>query len=107
MRCFECDDEGHIARDCPNRAIDAKDGKPPWCGVCDERTRLIGLDIVHRCQECHPLARKMLRQFRRCPRCRMLVCEWDTSPDCRHHSARDATDTRPERARIREIAGAS
>ncbi len=31
------------------------DTKPPWCGFCDERTRLYG-DPPHRCATCHPLA---------------------------------------------------
>lgn len=29
--------------------------KPPWCGGCDERTRLAG-DPPYRCPICHPLA---------------------------------------------------
>lgn len=28
----------------------------PWCGICDPRTRLRGLDTLHRCPTCHPLA---------------------------------------------------
>jgi hypothetical protein len=32
-------------------------GKPPWCGECDERTRLIELaDGPARCIRCHPLS---------------------------------------------------
>jgi hypothetical protein len=31
------------------------DPKPPWCGECDERTRLAG-DPPGRCAACHPLA---------------------------------------------------
>jgi hypothetical protein len=30
--------------------------KPPWCGECDERTRLLGDDPPRRCPACHPLA---------------------------------------------------
>lgn len=30
----------------------------PWCGVCDPRTRLRGLDTLTRCPACHPLARR-------------------------------------------------
>lgn len=30
--------------------------KPPWCGKCDENTRMLGDDLPRRCPECHPLA---------------------------------------------------
>ncbi len=30
--------------------------KPPWCGECDETTRLTSDDNPHRCPNCHPLA---------------------------------------------------
>lgn len=30
--------------------------KPPWCGECDEATRLVGDDSPRRCPACHPLA---------------------------------------------------
>jgi hypothetical protein len=29
--------------------------KPPWCGKCDEATRLLGDDEPRRCPDCHPL----------------------------------------------------
>lgn len=29
-------------------------GKPPWCGECDETTRLLGDDAPRRCPVCHP-----------------------------------------------------
>jgi hypothetical protein len=29
--------------------------KPPWCGVCDERTRLTDDDTPRYCPDCHPL----------------------------------------------------
>jgi hypothetical protein len=32
------------------------DAKPPWCGECDEATRLLGDDVPQRCPKCHPLA---------------------------------------------------
>lgn len=101
--CWECGEAGHVAGDCPNKALASDNGKPPWCGICDERTRLIGLDVVSRCQACHPLARKLLKQFRRCPHCHALVYEWDSSPDCASHKMPDAPDRRPEREHIREI----
>lgn len=31
--------------------------KPPWCGHCDERTRLAG-DPPERCPKCHPLSQR-------------------------------------------------
>jgi Helix-turn-helix domain len=32
--------------------------RPPWCGMCDERTRMLGYDgsAPERCLRCHPLA---------------------------------------------------
>lgn len=106
-KCWDCGETGHVVADCPNQAVAASDGKPPWCGICDERTRLIGFDIVSRCQQCHPMARKQLRQFRRCPHCRALVYEWDTAIDCSGHTMPHAADRRPDRQHIREITGAA
>lgn len=34
----------------------AADAKPPWCGECNELTRLLGDDSPRRCPACHPLA---------------------------------------------------
>ena len=103
MRCFDCGAEGHIAPNCPNKEL-AADGRPPWCGICDQRTRLIGVPggMLARCQECHPLARENLKQFRRCQSCKQLVYEYDTAP-CGFHAARDAPDRRPERGEIDAI----
>lgn len=36
-------------------------GRPPWCGGCDEQTRMLGRydgDTPSRCPHCHPLARR-------------------------------------------------
>lgn len=64
--CFECGTSGHIAADCPN--AEASDNRPPWCGICDRRTRLVTVDrelgTVRRCPSCHPLRLKPLAQHK-------------------------------------------
>lgn len=58
----------------------------PHCGICDKRTRQLDTpDGPRRCPACHPLGRKPLKQFRRCPDCRMEINEWDKSP-CGSHT---------------------
>jgi hypothetical protein len=105
LTCYGCGDAGHFEADCPHKGIDA-DGKPPWCGFCDERTRLIDHgESVSRCQQCHPNRRKQSRQHRKCPLCHMTVYEWDNAP-CGSHSGPEATDRRPERESIEQIIGA-
>jgi hypothetical protein len=55
---------GRLAHDGPwwhhQPAEPARDPPPPWCGKCDERTRLSERDdgTPTRCPECHPLTRK-------------------------------------------------
>lgn len=103
--CWDCGEPGHISGDCPNKGFTASaDGKPLWCGICDERTRLIGLDVVTRCPQCHPLARHSLKQHRKCPRCHMTVHQWDEE-QCGSHSAPAAADKRPDSEHIRETTG--
>lgn len=82
MKCHGCGDTGHIERNCPNAAIDAR---PPWCGSCDERTRHVDLgDTMLRCRDCHPLRGRMLAQDRRCPGCHAIVYVWDHAACGRH-----------------------
>lgn len=98
LTCYGCGDKGHLEAECPNTGIDTT-GKPPWCGFCDERTRLIDGGLVARCQQCHPLRHQMLKQHRRCPRCKMAVYEWDNG-ECGNHAAPTAPDRRPGREHI-------
>lgn len=85
LTCYGCGDKGHIERECPNAAIDAG-GKPGWCGICDERTRLHETETgMIRCQQCHPLRRQQLKQNRKCPLCKVTIVEWDNAP-CGSHA---------------------
>ena len=103
MTCHGCGATGHFESECPNAGIDAM-GKPPWCGICDERTRHVSLgeSLVGRCTACHPLRGKQLRQHRKCPSCHMTVYEHDNSP-CGQHSGPTATDRRLDREHIEHI----
>lgn len=106
MICFGCRAEGHIEANCPNAAIDS-DGRPPWCGICDERTRLLDAGaLVARCQTCHPQRHQQLRQNRKCPACHVTVYEWDNAP-CGYHAGPTAPDRRPEREDIRDVVAAA
>lgn len=101
-KCWDCGETGHVVADCPNRAIAGGDGRPPWCGICDERTRLMGTDVAHRCPVCHPESRRQLRQHRKCPSCHVTVYEWDNAP-CGSHASPAAKDRRPAREHIDAI----
>lgn len=86
--CFTCGVQGHISADCPNNEV--LDTRPPWCGICDRRTRLVTIDLdngtVQKCRTCHPTPNKPLAQHRRCPSCKIIVFEWDGN-QCGHHES--------------------
>jgi hypothetical protein len=106
LKCHGCGDKGHFERDCPDSQIDSS-GKPPWCGFCDETTRLIDAgDLVARCQQCHPLRLRQLPQHRKCPRCHMTVYKWDNG-ECGSHSSPVAAERRPDRAHVEAIVAAN
>ena len=112
IRCFDCGDTGHIARDCPNKTA-INDGRI-WCGTCDERTRHVTAtpdgNTMARCQ-CHPDSHKMLPQHRRCPGCRTVIYVWDTAP-CDGHQvvgawlpyAPPVPPRGPDHERLRQLA---
>ena len=85
ITCWECGDQGHAAADCPNTVRVTDSGKPPWCGSCDERTRLVDLgDKMRRCGTCHPLKGRMLAQHQKCPACHEVIYVWDHTA-CDNH----------------------
>jgi hypothetical protein len=47
-----------MRRQLATQPAEPRPAKPPWCGECDERTRLVDADSDHpaRCIRCHPLA---------------------------------------------------
>lgn len=101
MKCFECEQPGHIAADCPNREM--LNGGKPWCGICDQQTHLVGSpEGLKRCPDCHPKRHELRRPLRRCHACRQTIYEWDNSP-CGHHQAPHATDQRLSKDQIDHI----
>ena len=109
-KCFGCGADGYVQSDCPYCAADADSGKPPWCGICDRRTRLVTTDLqtgtLQRCRQCHPHRHKTLTQHRRCPECKTLAYSWDANP-CGMHEGPQTPDRRLPAGRIREITGST
>lgn len=88
MKCFNCQQDGHVASQCTWQAdlADPAGRQTPWCGQCDPRTRhLVAGDLISRCPECHPLRDQMLAHHKRCPHCHRITVAWDSSQDCEHH----------------------
>jgi hypothetical protein len=104
-KCFGCGAEGYVQSECPYCA-DVTDKRPPHCGICDPRTRLVTVDLekgtVRKCPTCHPTPSKPVVQHKRCPACKMVVYSWDTSP-CGMHSSPVAVDKRLSIEQIHEI----
>lgn len=65
---------------------DALDTRPPWCGTCDQRTRLHERadGRLERCPHCHPTPSRQLSQYARCGGCRTTIYRWDSNR-CEDH----------------------
>lgn len=93
VKCFGCQQYGHLERDCPEKTYASELGggdKPPWCGQCDRETRLTlvrldGCDTARRCVTCHPSGHLLSAQFKRCGKCKAVIYEWDMRSECGRH----------------------
>lgn len=106
LKCHGCGGKGHFERDCQNREIDGASRRPPWCGICDPQTRLVGLGPdgpMARCSDCHPLRGQLLVQHKRCTGCRILIYSWDNNPCGKHSSPAVATNRGMSRDEIDAI----
>lgn len=91
-KCYNCGAPGHFASGCPEIVFSAElgtggDGRPPWCGQCDKRTRLVfdpDADTASRCPDCHP-EKDLPAQFRIC-KCGDVIYKWDQT-ECGSHQA--------------------
>ena len=89
-KCFKCQQPGHFAANCPEVVFaeelgTASDGRPPWCGQCDKRTRTLfdaQADKVTRCPRCNP-NQDLQPQFKYC-KCGNAIYKWDKS-ECGSH----------------------
>jgi zinc knuckle protein len=91
-KCFECQEIGHIAADCPAKlyASEMGDGKPAWCGQCDRETRLVyfrrdGQEAARRCTACHPRSTVLPVTYSKCKDCKHAVYAWDVRSRCGQH----------------------
>lgn len=98
VKCFECQQYGHLAKDCPETVFAAElstgsgSKRAPWCGRpgCDEETRLVsemtpdGLKLI-RCRHCHPNGNTVPATYAKCLRCRHAVYAWDKRTPCGQH----------------------
>lgn len=88
--CYHCGKPGHFAASCPEIVFAAELGtedsnRPPWCGECGKRDRLIydpEADNFRRCPACHP-EKDLPPQYRICG-CGNIIYRWDRS-ECGTH----------------------
>lgn len=92
MKCYDCGEPGHRAKDCPEKQFAAELGvdKPPWCFQCDRETRLVyfqrdGYVTARKCYTCHPNSQTLPAQFSKCRNCRTVVYHWDIRSECGTH----------------------
>jgi|SRR5579859_3914918 len=93
VKCFECQQYGHLSKDCPEKQFAAELGvdKPPWCFQCDRETRLVyfvrdGVTAARKCYTCHPNSQTLPAQFAKCRACRAVIYQWDIRSECGRHT---------------------
>ncbi len=102
MECYQCGSEDHLSRNCPGRQPppppEPGEERPPWCGICDKRTRLIDRgDVVQRCPSCWAwpargtYPKQQLAQHATCGGCGQVVYTWDQLPCGKHQPVAHAT----------------